>query len=176
MALDCRGHQWRGLSRSRSSRPRSFHTIASRRKFAARRAGFRHVGEISGHSFRSGHVNQAVRNGVYERGDEADGPQITGGPWRIYKDRAVVRAEPGGRSLGSVEKQIPRLRARDFTSLREDHVFERWVPGGTSWRVWRADSSLEFLVHIYGLDEAALANLDAELRSSILAEISPVRI
>lgn len=35
-------------------------------KHAAKRAGFRHVREVSGHSFRSGHVSQAVKNGVPE--------------------------------------------------------------------------------------------------------------
>jgi site-specific recombinase XerD len=51
------------VSRRRGLDPAS---IAYITKQAARRAGFRHVRDVSGHSFRSGHVSQAVRNGVPE--------------------------------------------------------------------------------------------------------------
>ena len=49
--------------RSRGLDPASVAYIV---KQAARRARFRHVQDVSGHSFRSGHVSQAVRNGVPE--------------------------------------------------------------------------------------------------------------
>jgi site-specific recombinase XerD len=51
------------VSRRRGLDPASVAYIV---KQAARRAGFRHVREVSGHSFRAGHVSQAVRNGVPE--------------------------------------------------------------------------------------------------------------
>jgi len=51
------------VSRTRGLDPSSVAYIV---KQAARRAGFRSVRDVSGHSFRSGHVSQAVRNGVPE--------------------------------------------------------------------------------------------------------------
>jgi integrase len=51
------------VSRTRGLDPASVAYIV---KHAARRAGFRSVRDVSGHSFRSGHVSQAVRNGVPE--------------------------------------------------------------------------------------------------------------
>jgi len=51
------------VSRRRGLDPASIAYIV---KQAARRAGFRHVRDVSGHSFRAGHVSQAVRNGVPE--------------------------------------------------------------------------------------------------------------
>ena len=51
------------VSRARGLDPASVAYIV---KQAAKRAGFRSVRDVSGHSFRSGHVSQAVRNGVPE--------------------------------------------------------------------------------------------------------------
>lgn len=102
------------VSRTRGLDPASVAYIV---KQAARRAGFRHVGEVSGHSFRSGHVSQAVRNGVPEYVVMKQS-QVEGGSERIYKDGRAVRPEPGGRSLGGVEEQIPRRKVRDFVSFR----------------------------------------------------------
>lgn len=51
------------VSRGRGLDPASVAYIV---KQAARRAGFQQVRDVSGHSFRSGHVSQAVRNGVPE--------------------------------------------------------------------------------------------------------------
>lgn len=51
------------VSRTRGLDPASVAYIV---KQAAQRAGFQYVGEGSGHSFRSGHVSQAVENGVPE--------------------------------------------------------------------------------------------------------------
>ena len=51
------------VSRTRGIDPASVAYIV---KQAARRADFQHVRDVSGHSFRSGHVSQAVRNGVPE--------------------------------------------------------------------------------------------------------------
>jgi len=51
------------VSRTRGLDPASIAYIV---KQAARRARFRHVQDVSGHSFRSGHVSQAVKNGVPE--------------------------------------------------------------------------------------------------------------
>ena len=51
------------VSRRRGLDPASVAYIV---KQAARRAGFRHARDVSGHSFRAGHVSQAVRNGVPE--------------------------------------------------------------------------------------------------------------
>ena len=51
------------VSRRRGLDPASIAYIV---KQAARRGRFRHVQDVSGHSFRSGHVSQAVRNGVPE--------------------------------------------------------------------------------------------------------------
>lgn len=51
------------VSRRRGLDPASIAYIV---KQAARRAGFWHVQDVSGHSFQAGHVSQAVRNGVPE--------------------------------------------------------------------------------------------------------------
>lgn len=51
-------------------------------------------------------------------GDEADGARVAGGSGCIYMEGRTVRAEPGEKALGSVERQIPRQPARDFACFR----------------------------------------------------------
>jgi len=93
------------VSRRRGLDPASIAYIV---KQAARRAGFRHVRDVSGHSFRSGHVSQAVRNGVPEyvvmKQTGHKSQEVLGA--YIYKDGGFVRAEPGRTPLAELTPEL----------------------------------------------------------------------